>query len=120
MLVAIRRATFFVTTYACRGPASSSWSSGCRTKAKEEMTMTRSRAWTKSHQTRSGTFKIEHRVLEGSDRYILWFDDKELGAYGFAPAAAASISEGKHDQILGLEASRLGVPLSLALWNGGR
>jgi hypothetical protein len=82
--------------------------------------MTRSRAWSKSHPTRSGTFKIEHRVLEGSDHYILWFDDKELGSYSFAPAAAASISAGKHDQILGLEASKLGVPASLALWNGSK
>jgi hypothetical protein len=84
------------------------------------MTMTRSRAWSKSHKTRSGTFRIEHRVLEASDHYILWFDDKELGTYGFAPAAATSISDGTHDQILGLEASRLGVPVSLALWNGSK
>jgi hypothetical protein len=72
--------------------------------------MTRSRAWSKSHRTRSGVFKIEHRVLEGSDHYILWFNDKELGAYSFAPAAAASISEGEHDQILGLEASQARCP----------
>jgi hypothetical protein len=84
------------------------------------MTMTQARAWSKSHQTRNGTFKIEHRVLEGSDHYILWFDDKELGAYGFAPAAAASISDGTHDHILGLKASTLGVPASLALWNGSK
>jgi hypothetical protein len=82
--------------------------------------VTRSRAWSKSHRARSGVFKIEHRVLEGSDRYILWFDEKELGAYSFAPAAAASICEGKHDQILGFEASKLGVPASLALWNGSK
>jgi hypothetical protein len=75
-------------------------------------------AWSKSHRTRSGTFKIELRVLEGSDHYILWFNDKELGAYSFAPTAAASISGGKHDQVLGFEASKLGVPASLALWNG--
>jgi hypothetical protein len=82
--------------------------------------MTRSKAWSKSHRTRSGTFKIEHCVLDGSDHYILWFDEKELGAYSFAPAAAVSVSEGKHDQILGLEASKLGVPASLALWNGSK
>jgi hypothetical protein len=80
--------------------------------------MIRSKTWSKSHRIRNGAFKIEHRVLEGSDRYILWFDDKELGTYNFAPAAAASISQGKHDQILGFEASKLGVPAPLALWNG--
>ncbi len=79
--------------------------------------MTPSMAWSKSHRTRSGTFKIEQRVVDGSDHYILWFNDRELGSYGFAPAASASISEGKHDQILGFEASKLGVPASLALWS---
>jgi hypothetical protein len=79
--------------------------------------MTRSKAWSKSHRTRSGTFKIEHCVLDGSDRYILWFNERELASYDLAPAAAGSISEGKHDHILGFEASKLGVPTSLALWS---
>jgi hypothetical protein len=73
-----------------------------------------------SHWTNIGTFRIEPVTLGGSWHVVLWFNDANLGTYSYPETAAESISDGKHDHILGFEASRLGVPRSPDSWNGFR
>jgi hypothetical protein len=50
---------------------------------------------------------------------VLSFETTELGTYSFAPMAAASISAGEHDGLLGFQASKLGVSSNLQDWVGG-
>jgi hypothetical protein len=73
-----------------------------------------------SQRTKLGTFRIELVILRGSWLIILWFTDTRLGTYNLPSTAAKSISDGKHDQILGFEAATLGVPRSPEDWNGLR
>jgi hypothetical protein len=75
---------------------------------------------TKRHWTNEGTFRIEPVILGGSWHAELWFNDVKLGTYSRDITAAESISDGKHDQVLGFEVSRLNVPRSPEDWNGFR
>ncbi len=70
------------------------------------------------HWTPKGTFKITRKTLQGSWFYDLWFRETYLGMYCFLPTAAQSISEGVHDQKIGLQVSALGVPSDPDKWNG--
>ena len=72
--------------------------------------------WT--HWTNKGTFKIVPVMLGGSPHCELWLNETRLGTYSYVFTASASISNGEHDQTLGFEASKLGVPESAADWNG--
>jgi hypothetical protein len=74
------------------------------------------RGW--SHWTNQGTFRIEPVILAMSWHFVLWFNDKNLGTYSYPHTAAESISQGKHDEGLGFDASRLGVPSNFEQWNG--
>ncbi len=74
------------------------------------------KAWT--HWTREGTFRIEPVILSGSWFYKLWLNKVDLGVYGYAFTAAASINQGAHDEALGFGASKLGVPAAVKDWNG--
>lgn len=72
--------------------------------------------WT--HWTNKGVFKIVPVMLGGSPHSELWFNDRRRGTYSYVYTAAESISRGEHDQALGFEASKLGVPVMAGDWNG--
>jgi hypothetical protein len=72
------------------------------------------------HWTSEGTFRITPKVMHRMLFFELWFKEINLGTYEFRSTAAESISEGKHDQEIGLKLSALGVPSDPDKWSGFR
>jgi hypothetical protein len=75
-----------------------------------------------SYSTEQGTFLIEKDFVAGSLVFRLSHEKHQaksyLGLYLSPLVAAASISEGQHDDNLGFAGSSLAVPLSVEDWNG--